>query len=77
MGDKDEVEDQLKDIFQVAKVNIQDNFIESGFRLSLSRSTKSSCPRCRLLQSEVDNSLCLRCKNVLNEIETNKNIIAV
>ncbi|XP_076272179.1 isoleucyl-tRNA synthetase, mitochondrial [Rhynchophorus ferrugineus] len=76
VGNEDEIEDQLKDIFQVAKVCVKDSIVESGFQIKLSKSTKKSCPRCRLMQSEIEDTLCLKCKNVLNEMEHNKKIIA-
>lgn len=63
------------DILQVASVDIRQN-TSSGetIKVSISKSDKLNCPRCRLCRSHADNQLCSRCQNIVEKLDENKNI---
>lgn len=63
------------DILQVSnvKINIEDN-LEENYKLVLNKSSQFSCPRCRRFHSEAEDELCIRCNDIVNNIENIKEI---
>lgn len=61
----------LKDILQVASAKVA----LGEFKVMTSQSDKLSCPRCRLVQSNVAGTLCVRCQKVLDEFYANKRAV--
>jgi uncharacterized paraquat-inducible protein A len=60
----------LTEIWQVAEVIFTDILEKSNLRagnisLNITETKKSSCPRCRLFQSDKEEELCPRCQNVI------------
>ncbi|XP_030762907.1 isoleucine--tRNA ligase, mitochondrial [Sitophilus oryzae] len=77
LNEKVKLEEQLKDIFQVSHVTIQGGLDDQvGLKVTGYQSKLHSCPRCRLLQSSIENDLCGRCQFVLNELIVNKKFVA-
>ncbi|CAH1132963.1 unnamed protein product [Ceutorhynchus assimilis] len=63
----------LRHLLQVANVELRQT---NKFYVEISKSDKFSCPRCRLVQSLVENGLCLRCQRVVEDLGFNKKAIA-
>ncbi|XP_050295461.1 isoleucine--tRNA ligase, mitochondrial [Anthonomus grandis grandis] len=67
----------LKDILQVADVELQQNDdLQKGFRVKVAKSDRFGCPRCRLAASDQENTLCTRCQSVVDEFNGNKRAVA-
>ncbi|XP_072393391.1 isoleucine--tRNA ligase, mitochondrial [Diabrotica undecimpunctata] len=66
----EELEKQLVDILQVSHVNIIESDLIEPYKISVSESKKCSCPRCRKVNSEKENELCMRCYEVCNSMNS-------
>lgn len=70
------LEDQLVDIFQVSKVKLIEDELVEKYKIDAVKSVKTSCPRCRKIQSESEHELCNRCSEVVNDLMKNKTLIS-
>ncbi|CAH1156158.1 unnamed protein product [Phaedon cochleariae] len=70
----DELEKELVDIFQVARVSIVADDLQE-YKLEISKSANFSCPRCRRVHSEKEDELCKRCSDVVNSLGINKSAV--
>lgn len=64
------------DIFQVSKVVVIEDDLVEKYKIDAVKSVKTSCPRCRKIQSESENELCNRCSVVVNDLMKNKTVIS-
>lgn len=71
-----DIEDQLADIFQVSNVVLLEDETVEKYEISVTKSKKYSCPRCRKIQSVSEDELCNRCSEVVNEMNENKKVVS-
>ncbi|XP_066141909.1 isoleucine--tRNA ligase, mitochondrial isoform X1 [Euwallacea fornicatus] len=66
-------EKDVEDMLQVASVVLKTSSVpDNVLRISVSKSDKFNCPRCRLVKSVKAEELCFRCNRVVNEFYDNK-----
>lgn len=61
------------DLLQVSSVTINnEENVKENYKFTINKSLQFSCPRCRRINSEVENELCVRCNDVVNKSENKR-----